>query len=423
MQPGSMPDPDGFAAPARSAAHRAPVLRSGLAAAAAVALVHAATDAFVAFLPPLLPRIMDKLGLNIALAASLAALLSLATTLPQPVMGSVADRFGRRLLLVAGPATTVVTLSLIGLAPSFSALLVLLALGGLGSAAFHPSGASAAAAVGGGRSGLRVSIFSAGGSAGYAVAPIIAVALVGRVGLEGLWLAMIPGVLVVLLAGALIPAAPPDRPAAPPPAPREILALLRGPIAAIFGISIVFSFAQRVFLTLAPIIVAAAGGSEATGAFALSAYVVGETLGSLAGGYLGDRFDRRYLLLGLTLLAFPAHLGAMWFVTAGDVVAHAFAVSAGFLNMAIVPLIIVMAQEIVPHRTALGSGIVMGLAWAVGSLGVLGAGVLADAIGPRPAALLCMPAILAAALLALHPALDPYRRARQRGAGSSPAAP
>lgn len=411
MRPASTPDPDGFAPMAGPAARRDPVLRGGLAVAVGVALVHAATDGYVAFLPPLLPRIMDKLGLNIAFAASLAMTLSLATALPQPVMGSLADRFGRRRLIVIGPTITVVSLSLIGRVPSFPALLACLALGGLGSAAFHPSGASAVARAGAGRSGLRVSVFSFGGSAGYAIGPLVAVAVVARVGLEGLWLAMIPGVLVVLLAAALLPAERTDRPAIPVPAVREIRALLRGPIGVIFGISIVFAFAQRVFLTLAPISVAAAGGSEATGAFALSAYLAGQAFGGFAGGYLGDRLDRRFVLLGIALLAFPAHLGAVRLVTEGGAAALGFAAAAGFLNMSILPPIIVMAQEIVPARAALGSGIVMGLAWAVGSVGVVGAGVLADAVGPQTAALLCMPAILAGALLAFHPALGPYRRA------------
>ena len=83
---------------------------------------------------------------------------------------------------------------------------------------------------------------------------------------------------------------------------------------------------------------------------------------------------------------------------------------AGFFNMAMLPTIVVMAQEILPEGTGVGSGIVMGLAWALGSVGVLGTGILGDLVGPRSAALLSVPVLLIGTLLALHPSLRMHRR-------------
>jgi hypothetical protein len=73
--------------------------------------------------------------------------------------------------------------------------------------------------------------------------------------------------------------------------------------------------------------------------------------------------------------------------------------------MALLPPIVISAQEMLPFGTAVGSGIVMGAAWAAGSLGVLATGVLGDAIGARGAALVSTPVILAATVLALQPGL------------------
>ena len=73
--------------------------------------------------------------------------------------------------------------------------------------------------------------------------------------------------------------------------------------------------------------------------------------------------------------------------------------------MATLPPIVVMAQEMVPSAAAVSSGIVMGLAWATGSIGVLGTGMLAESIGPQLAAIVSMPVIILAVLLALHPRL------------------
>jgi FSR family fosmidomycin resistance protein-like MFS transporter len=375
-----------------------------------VAFAHGVNDSYAAFLAPLLPRIMDKLELGVALAAALAMILSIAASVLQPLAGFLADRYGRRIFVALGPLLSGLFLSLIGLAPTFGVLVLLLALGGLGSALFHPPGASMAARIAEGKgSGMRLSVFSFGGAMGFAIGPIVAVGIVARLGLGGLWIAMIPGVLLGLLLLRLLP---PDRlrpDATPPPSPAKVLRHLRGPLGVIFGISALGAFVQRVFLTMEPIVAAQAGVAEATGALILSVYLAAQGAGTLTSGWLTDRVDRRHLLVVLTLLAFPAHFMAFW-VTPGSSWTFMFATVAGFLNMALLPPIVVMAQEILPEGTGVSSGIVMGLAWALGSVGVLGSGVLGDIAGARTAALVSFPLILVGTLLALHPALEAYRR-------------
>ncbi len=162
-------------------------------------MAHGVNDAYASFLSPLLPRIMDKLGLSIALAATLAMSLSLAASVLQPLMGYLSDRYGRRIFVVLGPLLSATFLSLMGVPSSFWILVLFLLLGGLGSAVFHPPGASMAARISEGKgSGLRMSVFSLGGSLGWAIGPLVAVGLVGWIGLEKLWVAMFPGILVAL---------------------------------------------------------------------------------------------------------------------------------------------------------------------------------------------------------------------------------
>lgn len=389
----------------RSEAARRPLANASRVA-LVVALAHGLNDAYAAFLPPLLPRIMGRLDISIALAAVLAMTFSIAASLLQPVLGYVADRYGRRAFLVAGPIVTGVFISLMGLAPGFWALMLLLVLSGLGSAAFHPPGAALSARVSEGKgSGLRISIFSFGGNAGFALGPMIAVALVQWRGLEGLWVAMIPVIVLTPFLWRNLPADPTDRAEAHlPPPPGQVLRQLAGPLGLIFGISAFMAFAQRAFVTMVPIIVAHEGGTETAGALALTAFLVAQTGGTLTGGFLADRMDRQRLLIVLCTLALPAHLLAVWMLP-GGVMALGAAAVAGFLGMATLPPIVVMAQEMVPSGAAVSSGIVMGLAWAAGSVGVLATGAAADAVGPMMATLMSMPAILGAILLAAHPAL------------------
>jgi FSR family fosmidomycin resistance protein-like MFS transporter len=375
-----------------------------------VALAHGVNDAYASFLHPLLPRIMERLGLSIALAATLAMALSLAASLLQPLMGYLSDRYGKRAFVVLGPILSAVFLSLLGVAPTFGILMTFLLLGGLGSAVFHPPAASMAARISEGKgSGLRMSVFSLGGSAGWAVGPLVAVGLVGVVGLEGLWIAMIPGILVALVVFPLLPPGGGTDAARLPPSPGKVLRRLRGPLGLIFFISVVGAFAQRVFLTMVPIITARAGVSEATGALVLSLYLGTQTLGTLVGGILSDRMDRGRLMALLTFLAFPVYLLAVG-LPPGEAPAYVFACAAGFFGMAMMPAIVVKAQELLPDSAAVGSGIVMGLAWGVGSLGVLGTGALGDWIGPRSAAMVSMPVLLIGTVLALHPSLREGRR-------------
>lgn len=375
-----------------------------------LAAAHAVNDAYIAFLPPLLPRIMSKLGLSIALAATVAMTLSLAASALQPVVGYLSDRHGRRLFVAFGPLCTGLFLSLIGVAHGFWTLVVILIAGGFGSAAFHPPGASMAARVGEGEgSGARLSIFSFGGSLGYAAGPLIAVALVSTIGLEGMWIASLPAFVVATGVLLAVPA-PVRRPAAAASlSPARVLARLRGALGLVFGISAIGAFIQRLFLTLEPIIVANDGGSEALGAVALSIYLAAQAAGTIAGGLLTDRVDRRHLLAAFTLFAIPAHLAA-FSLPMGSPAAIGAIATAGFVNMALLPPVVVIAQEVLPEGAAATSGIVMGLAWATGSVGVIGAGILGDAIGPRAAALVCVPLLLGGTALAMHPALRAHRR-------------
>ena len=371
-----------------------------------IALAHGINDAYASFVPPLLPRIMEGLDLTIAAAAALGSAFAIATALPQPFFGYLADRFGRRAFAVGGVVASGAFVSMIGFAPSYWTLLLVLVLGGLGGAAFHPPGASYAVRVGAGRGGgTRYSIFSFGGAIGYAAGPLVAVGLVAWGGMERLWVAMIPALLLAPLFFRGLPSGRGETRGAPPaPPPTAVLRRLAGPLGIIFGVSSAMAFVQRVFLTMEPIIVAEAGGSEALGAAALALYLGSQAFGTVAGGVLADRMDRRHLLFGLCALALPAHLLALWLGPWGAPGLIAIGV-AGFLGMATLPPIVVMAQEMLPRAPGASSGIVMGLAWTVGAVGVMGTGALADLTGPQTASLWSVPAAGLAALLALHPGL------------------
>ena len=248
---------------------------------------------------------------------------------------------------------------------------------------------------------MRHALFSFGGAFGHALGPLIAVAVVAAVGLQGLWVAAIPVLAVGAAAWFVLPPGASDRILAPPPSAREIGRILRGPLGLVFGISATGAFLNNMFLTLQPISMAAAGATEGHGAVVLSVYMGGQAVGTLAGGWLSDRMDRPLLLAVLCGGSFPLHLLA-FLLPAGGPFALAAAALAGASNMAVLPPIVVTAIELAPSFVSTSSGIVMGLAWAVGALGVLAAGATADWLGPQLGAIVLCPVILLGSWLAVR---------------------
>jgi FSR family fosmidomycin resistance protein-like MFS transporter len=382
-----------------------PLRSTPLGIAIAVSALHSLNDAYTSFLPPLLPRIMGELDLSITLAAGLMTALALGSSVAQPLMGRLADRRGRRALVVLGPMATGVFLSLMGLAPGFWMLVLLLALGGLGSAAFHPPGASLAARVGqGGRSGMRHAIFSFCGAAGHSLGPIAVVALVARAGFDGMWVAMLPVLVLGSLLWFVLPPGTSDRIVAPAPTLRDMGRILRGPLGLVFGISCTSAFLNSLFLTFMPIVLSAEGMREGEGAVVLSLYLAGQAAGTLPGGFLADRVNRPRLLAILTGFAFPLHALA-FLLPAGGPLMLAVVVLAGAANMAVLPPIVIMALELSPSFGSTSSGIVMGLAWATAALAVIPAGIVGDLVGPQAAAIALTPTVLLGTWFALRPML------------------
>jgi len=125
---------------------------------------HFLNDIHYAFLAPLLPLVVAKFNLTLTLAGLLASILNASSAISQPVFGAFADQMRRRVFVVLGPTLTVAAMGLVGLAPSYEVLVVLLLIAGTGTSSFHPQGASTAGYASGPRQGTGLSRFVAGGA-------------------------------------------------------------------------------------------------------------------------------------------------------------------------------------------------------------------------------------------------------------------
>ena len=151
---------------------------------------HFIHDVFTAFLAPVLPLLIEKLDLTLFEAGTLAVLTQIPSFF-NPVLGSWIDRTHRHRLFVAlGPAGSGTLMCLMGLAPSYGALAILLLTAGISVSGLHVSAPVLIRQVAGDRVGRGMSFFMVGGELARTVGPLIAVQLVATWGLEGFWRAI-----------------------------------------------------------------------------------------------------------------------------------------------------------------------------------------------------------------------------------------
>jgi FSR family fosmidomycin resistance protein-like MFS transporter len=360
---------------------------------AAATGAHFINDFYVAFLAPLLPLVVTRFDLSLTLAGFLATILTTSSAMSQPVFGLFADRMSRRFFVVLGPALTALAMGMMGLAPSYGSLIVLLLIAGTGTATFHPQGASTAGVASGNRKGVGLSLFVAGGELGYALGPVVIALAVASSGLNVTWLVALPGLALCALLWKQLAA----QTVVHAERPKSLRADLRSvwrPLALLWTVVVLRSIIISAFITFLPLLLRERGGSIVAGGAAVFLFGGVGAVGGLVGGTLSDRLGRRAMLTISLLLGTPLLFLFLQTQGAWSYIALASGGITFYLSAAIT---IVMAQEALPHRASVASSIVMGLAWGVAGLALTGVGALADAVGLASA----LTAVLGLALVAL----------------------
>jgi FSR family fosmidomycin resistance protein-like MFS transporter len=386
--------------PSVAAPFRRPYLTGG-GLVAFVALAHAATDAITSTVGALLPSIQLRLALTESSVALLVAALAVGASLAQPFLGALADRVGRQLLTGLGAILAAVAISLVGVVSSAPVLLLLLLVGGLGSAALHPAGASVARSALAGRAGLAVSLFGAGGTIGVALGPLIALAMVAWAGPTATPWLMIPGLLLGSTAPLLIP--PTERRTSASSQPKLFDgALFVGPVGLLALTEVASSLAYLTFASTMPLWLVGVHGVLSDAAligWTLATFSLSAALGGIVAGLLAARVRRRLIVSGTTLLA-PLPLFALFQLEPGSPAYFVAAGLGGALVNAGLPLKIVTAQELVPRAVASDSGMLMGFAMGVAGLIYVIVGALQETVGLVPAASLVYGTLAPTAVLA-----------------------
>ncbi len=347
---------------------------------ATVTLGHAVHDTYTAFLPPLLPVLSEKFLLSNSQAGLLNVFLQWPSLL-QPVIGYLADRRNLRYLVIVAPSISAVCMSLLGVAPSYAMLAFLLLIVGAGAAGLHSVGPVIAANMAGRQIGRAMGMWMVGGGLGYTVGPLIIVAAIGLVGLEGAPWLMVGGILAsVALYWRLRDASSLSRSVKTPPLWREALAAMRPLLFPVVGITIVRSFMAAALSTYLPLFLKSEGSTLWFAGAALAIFEAAGMVGSLTAGSVSDRVGRRKVLAAAMALATPLMLLFMLF---GGVARLPLLVALGFTALAIMPVMMALVQERFPENRAMANGLYLGLAFLSNAAATLALGILADAFTLR----------------------------------------
>ena len=359
-------------------------------------LGHFSNDMLGGVLPILFPVMKLQFGLTNAQMGLVTLAFTAMASLTQPLFGYFSDTHGRRWYVPVTLIWGATCAALYGFAGSYGIFIALAGLAGIGSGAFHPLGASGAAAVS--RDEHRnaaMSWYTVAGSCGYALGPIIGALLLAAFGAEGtVWL-VIPGFTAAALIWSQMRVVERAREAKALVARAAHAAPRWRDLSRVILVTMLRSWVFLSVLQMTPLWYAELGFERSFYGPLASLIIVGGALGTLIGGGFADRIGQKRVIAGTLALTIPALLLYVAFPGPQALLLGALF---GFFADASLSVTLVMAQRLVPGRIGVASGVILGLGFVTGGIGVPITGRIADLFG-MPIALASLTGLLVAATL------------------------
>ncbi len=353
----------------------------------AVSGAHLLNDTIQSLLPALYPVLKDELQISFTQVGLITLAFQLTASILQPFVGLYTDRRPQPYSLAAGMVFTFCGVLLLAVAHTFTLVLAAAALIGFGSSIFHPEASRVARLASGGRHGFAQSLFQVGGNAGSALGPLLAALVIAHRSQSHIaWFSILPliGFLVLTRVGAwyrdhlahlqLHPAAH-RATALPALSPRRIVATL--------AVLAVLIFSKYFYLACLGsyytfYLIETFHVSVPHAQLLLFLFLAAVAAGTIIGGPIGDRIGRKAVIWVSILGAAPfalllPHANLFWCAV--------FTVVIGIILASAFSAILVYAQELLPNRVGLISGLFFGFAFGMGGIGSAALGRLADHTG------------------------------------------
>ena len=351
-----------------------------------LSLAHLVADLTQGAIPALLPFMKEALGLSYTAAGAVLLVSNLTSSIIQPIFGYFSDRRPKVWLIPLGVFLAALGLSLLGLSPNYPVLILLVIVCGMGVASFHPEGFKTAHFFIGQKKASGMSLFAVGGNLGFALGPVSMTFLVTSFSLSGTLAYIIPGVLMVFFILTYLPTlrythSSPQIKTGEKPKGRDSS---YGKLTLLILIVTMRSWVQMGLVSFIPFYyINYLKGDPLLAGKMVTTFLAAGTLGSLLGAQLADRWGhKRYLSLTM-LLTIPM---LFLFLQVSGWLAFLALALAGFVLISSFSVTVVMAQDLLPGKLGMASGLMVGFAIGTGGLGVTLLGIVADHWGV-PAAL------------------------------------
>jgi FSR family fosmidomycin resistance protein-like MFS transporter len=351
----------------------------------AISASHMINDMMQSLILAMYPILQGGFALSFTQIGLITLTFQLTASLFQPLVGRFTDRHPVPYSLPLGMTSTLCGLLLLAFAPNYATVLVAAALVGTGSAVFHPESSRVARMASGGRHGLAQSLFQVGGNMGTALGPLLAALVIvpfGQHSIAWFGLAALLGIVLLLQVsrwyGAQLAFA-----AKRPPAPAATSALPQRVVTRAIAVLLVLIFSKYFYVASLSsfftfYLIHKFGLSVQSAQLHLFAFLFASALGTLAGGPIGDRIGRKpviwFSILGVAPFALLLpHVNLFWTTT--------LAVLIGLILSSAFSAILVYAQELMPGKVGMVSGLFFGFAFGMGGLGAAVLGLVADRHG------------------------------------------
>jgi MFS transporter, FSR family, fosmidomycin resistance protein len=350
----------------------------------AISICHLLNDMMQALLPAMYPILKSRFGLDFGQIGLITLTFQLTASLLQPLVGLYTDHHPKPYSLVAGMGFSLVGLLVLSTAASYPLLLLSAGMVGLGSAVFHPESSRVARMASGGRHGFAQSLFQVGGNTGSAIGPLLAAFVVvprGQASVAWFSAAALAGMGILQRVGRWYKE---HRKTAKSRAPGAMHHdLPRAKVMAALAILLVLVFSKNVYLASISsyytfFLIEKFGVSVQSAQVYLFVFLGAVAAGTIIGGPVGDRLGRKWVIWASILGVLPftialPYVNLFWTgvlsVAIGVILASAFSA------------ILVFAQELVPGRIGLVSGLFFGFAFGTAGIGAALLGDLADRTG------------------------------------------
>ena len=360
---------------------------------------HLVVDLSQNILPVILPIQKAAFGLSYSQAGLVAAMLNVTSSMIQPIFGFISDRRKTDWFIALGVIWTALLMGMSGLAPSYPLLLLSVTLAGFGTAAFHPRASMTVNYLSGARRGMGMAIYTLGGNLGFALGPVFAALVVLRWGVGSTAWLLAFGLPISLILYRWRG----DLAISPPPRTRKAgkIAWAQMPwveLGALVLVVALRSWTYQGFIVYLPLLLQSKGVNLSVGSRLLFIFLLSGAIAGLLGGHLSDLWGRKKVIAGSLLLFPPLMLLAL---KASGLWVPLFLALSGTMLLAGFSVIIVFAQEMMPGSVGLASGLMLGLAFGTGGVGVFLSGLMADSIGLEKSMTILALMPLLAGLLAL----------------------